>query len=621
MTTELMYKIWLMGCQKDKIKTLDILHNNGIVHLNSKDDLIYKDKLLSDIPLNQNKEIAENILDMKWASNNLKRYIKLKNKNYYSGEKLDSLLLKSKEIKEKVNLPLSDLIKRLNVIEEDLLRIKLKIDFLRKVPGSEGKKIIIQSPGKYLFNIFCEEEPINYIDYKNREDNSIHKILNDYKVNIVSKNKVSLIQGLNKDFVKIEKKLKESNYKILQVPDHLNSLKEETKRYHDKRLEMNIIILQIKKIANKFLLTINSIITDLGVYHERYEATSLMLRTENIFVLEGFVSKRDYYIIEKIAIDNNLHLIAEEPVEAPSKIWNIPYIKSYEFMTKMFGYPTYKTFDPTPFLAFFFPLFFGFMFSDVGYGLILFVLSVLFLFKSNKLFNTINRDIAIIGITCSILTIFFGFLFGAFFGNLIKINPLLFDSFLNAEKFLVISLLIGLFHINLGIILSVFYNLKNKYFKSFIFDNLSIIILQIGLIMLFFGLFINSEFIRIGFVYFIISLLLFFIKSSFRGLFEVTGFIGTWFSYARLLALSFATAGIALGINIIADKLYNISLLGPLLFVIILIVGHLFNFLMNFLGSTIHSIRLHYIEFFSQFYKSGGKPFIPYTARKIKDTF
>jgi V/A-type H+-transporting ATPase subunit I len=101
-------------------------------------------------------------------------------------------------------------------------------------------------------------------------------------------------------------------------------------------------------------------------------------------------------------------------------------------------------------------------------------------------------------------------------------------------------------------------------------------------------------------------------EKSFFGLMDITGYFGTWFSYARLLALSLATAGVALAINIIASKAQAFGKVGMVLWLVILVVGHLFNFALNILGCTIHAARLHYVEFFSFFYESGGYEFNPF---------
>jgi V/A-type H+-transporting ATPase subunit I len=279
----------------------------------------------------------------------------------------------------------------------------------------------------------------------------------------------------------------------------------------------------------------------------------------------------------------------------------------------MFGYPPYRGIDPTIFVSIFLPLFFGFMFSDVGYGILLLFVSLLLLVKATPR-KKIVYDSGFVLLICSLSTILFGIFFGSFFGNLFGFSPLLFDPFKNAKTVLITALVLGLLHLNVGILLSILSNLEKKDYRAIITGNLSIVFLELGVALLF------LESTALGILALLMSGILFIANTGIMGLMDITGFVGTWFSYARLLALSLATGGIALGINIMAEQLNHIALLGPILFILLLIFGHLFNFAMNVLGSSIHSVRLHYIEFFSQFYEGGGTPFTPYTTKKTKDT-
>ena len=95
---------------------------------------------------------------------------------------------------------------------------------------------------------------------------------------------------------------------------------------------------------------------------------------------------------------------------------------------------------------------------------------------------------------------------------------------------------------------------------------------------------------------------------------ELMGFVGDWLSYARLLALGLATAGMALAFNIVA-QLFG-DMIHVTVSIFILLIAHLATMGLNSLGAAVHSLRLQYVEFFNRFYEGGGKEFAPLKAKR-----
>jgi len=91
----------------------------------------------------------------------------------------------------------------------------------------------------------------------------------------------------------------------------------------------------------------------------------------------------------------------------------------------------------------------------------------------------------------------------------------------------------------------------------------------------------------------------------------VTGNLSDILSYSRLLGLGLASTSIATVINFLAT-LGGKGFVGILMFVLVEIIGHVFNFAINALGAFVHSCRLQYVEFFGRFFEGGGREFAPF---------
>ena len=186
---------------------------------------------------------------------------------------------------------------------------------------------------------------------------------------------------------------------------------------------------------------------------------------------------------------------------------------------------------------------------------------------------------------------------------------------------LVVALIFGLIHLNVGILLGIIQAFKAKKYKELLTARLCWIPLQLGggmLIaysMLDFQL--SENLIYIAAVLVVIGLIQLFISAGPIGFFSITGYVGDWLSYARLLALGLATAGMALAFNVVAQLLGNmIPVVGIVIMIIILIIAHMVNLGLQALGAGIHSLRLQYVEFFNRFYEGGGHKFAPFKINR-----
>jgi V/A-type H+-transporting ATPase subunit I len=187
---------------------------------------------------------------------------------------------------------------------------------------------------------------------------------------------------------------------------------------------------------------------------------------------------------------------------------------------------------------------------------------------------------------------------------------------------LTIALILALIHLNLGVLLGLYQSYRRKDYKSLVMQHGSWIPLQLGGGLLI-GYFIFDWRLETMTMYTAAILtvlgvvLLFTYTRGPIGFFSITGYIGDWLSYARLIALGLSTAGMALACNIVGKLLLMIPIVGVVLFAIIMIVAHMANLGIQSLGAAVHSLRLQYIEFFNRFYEGGGKEFTQFKIKRM----
>ncbi|MCP4481464.1 MAG: hypothetical protein GY817_01365 [bacterium] len=372
---------------------------------------------------------------------------------------------------------------------------------------------------------------------------------------------------------------------------------------------------------------------------------------KHIAVITGWIREENvddlnHDLEEKL---ETIYLLTEEPDssdEVPIAFDNAGFFEPFEIVTDLYGRPKYHGgIDPTPFLAPFFILFFGICLGDAGYGAFLIILSCIFLwlFRDNKFAKKSLKLLLFMG--CSSLLI--GLITGTFFGNLVKFLPESMDFLKNilakfvllnplgdqgALIFLGTSLAIGYLQICFGIILKSWMFIKNRDFKGLILDGLSIFGVQLALmpITLYYvlGIKLLPANIMFGFVILLLmsmgiiaykewtaneGIVIKLFWCLYGNYAVITGnFLSDTLSYARLFALGLSGGLLGLAVNEISGVFRPIPFVGVVFMIIVMVIGHLFNLAISFMGAFVHTCRLQYLEFFTKFFESGGREFKPF---------
>lgn len=363
---------------------------------------------------------------------------------------------------------------------------------------------------------------------------------------------------------------------------------------------------------------------------EREKANKLIMDSDHLFVLQGWMDADTV----KDNIDNVKHRLgedsfvyftydveAEEVDEVPTKLKNNAFDSAFEGLTLQYDVPRYDEVDPTPFYSAFNVLFFGMMSADAGYGLLLF-LGTLIPLRFFELSDSMRKNLKLFNFL-SIGTIIVGLFFGSFFGFSLPFKIM--DTNANVIEIMIISVALGLAHMLIGYGIKVYKALGQKDYADMYLSALMWILILLGAILMAInlGLGINSNalnniglFLILGNVLgmFIVNMItsgnpfIGFGKGLF-GLIDIAGLVGDVVSYTRLMALAVSGANIAAAFNLILSLLPPIArfTVGLILFVAL----HALNIFISFLGAYVHSMRLQFVEFFGKFLDGGGKLFTP----------
>lgn len=351
------------------------------------------------------------------------------------------------------------------------------------------------------------------------------------------------------------------------------------------------------------------------------------VKTGSTFMLEGWVPRKDVEGVQQ-SLDNfgdrtvvNVSDPTPEEVEdVPSILENGWYVKPFELLLNMFGKPGYKAWDPTPIMALFYPLFFGIMLGDVGYGSLLLIISLILYYGKGK-YEPGVRQFGFILLVSSIVTIVSGFMFGSFFGNLFPwFTPMWMDPVKDPMPLLMIALGLGLVHLNIGMIFGFMQNISNKAYRKAVGEQGGWMVLEIGFILLALKAMGFGDGVYLGGFFTLSGIALLVWMNGPQQLLGLSGFIGNWVSYARIMALGLATGSVAMAFNLLSGMGGDLPYVGVLLGPILLVFTQLLNFMMNVLGSFIHSLRLHFVEFFDKFYEGAGKDYKPFMITRIHTT-
>lgn len=438
-----------------------------------------------------------------------------------------------------------------------------------------------------------------------------------------------------------KKELADAHFSVVWYP-----YDEAPKQELEENLKKQQMLLSQKQTLQKQLQEEVELVRQLQLMSEwtynelqRELAKKQLYSGEHLFCLHGYVTQEAIQAIQRQLQQQQLSsqitvveldIAKEEYSDVPIVLKNHPLIAPFESLIEMYGLPKYGEMDPTAATAPFYLLFFGMMAGDLGYGAVLWLgtfigLKFFYLEKETKknllMFHFLSYS-----------TMMWGIIFGSFFGVDLPFHILSLTK--DLTSIMVLSVVFGVLQVLFGLLLGAYGNVKRKAYADAYTNHIGWLAIIFGLLLYGSGgmIFNNPVITLIGkYVAMIAAILIVVITmltssnkfgglaSGLYNLYGISGYIGDFVSYTRLMALAVSGGSIASAFNML------VGFLPPLIrftLGIVLMIGlHGLNIFLSFLGAYVHGLRLQFVEFFAKFYEGGGRQLQPFkTYEKYIET-
>lgn len=322
--------------------------------------------------------------------------------------------------------------------------------------------------------------------------------------------------------------------------------------------------------------------------------------------------------------------ISYSGIRVPTLLRNNAFFRAFQDIVAMYSLPSYGEIDPSPIVAISFTLFFGFMFGDIGHGLMIF-LGSMYLVKR----GIMKRSFGQVMKSAAASSMVFGVLYGSIFGMEGVLPALWLSPMHDTNRLLVIAICIGVFMISLGLILNMITRYRARDFGRLLFDGQGLA-----------GLFLYWTMAALAAIYItgakvsevaadimwvgIGVLMLLMVcrdilaryllrqkgekESVVMNIFEIMhnlmSFVSNTASFVRLAAFALNHVGLSMAVIMLSEMVHSLPG-GIVMKGIILVVGNVVIVCLEGLIVFIQTLRLEYYEFFGKFYKGGGSAFKP----------
>lgn len=659
-----MQKIHICATKKNRKKILELLQRKGVVQIHSfrDEDEMFRRTDTSSFRADYERYAvsAEQSLEIlnKYSPEKKGMLSSLNGKKQITEEEYDEITRKQEDIIHKASkiIKLQKLITESQANAQKIIAQKeslvpwLSLDVPITMRGTRKTSVFIGTlPGR-----LNEEE----ITLKLSEQLGENDVPFETEVISADDTQTCIFVICNRDFSEItEEALRSIGFSRPSISskvtpeEQTNLLEKDLEEEQKKAEEYKAKIVALSEIRSK----LEEVCDYYKMRADKYEVLGELLQSKHVFFIDGYIPKREADGVQK-ELTENFDCVVEfedikESEKAPVLLQNNAFTAPTEGVLESFGLPKKGEIDPTPIMSVFYYLLFGLMLSDAAYGFIMALGCFICVKKFPNMSDGIQKMMKMLGY-CGLSTMFWGILFGSYFGDAVQVISSLFFGkevavpalwFVPLDepmRMLIYCFLFGLIHLFTGLAIKGYMAVRDKRWRDFFGDFVLWVMLLGGLLIMLlpsqlFASISQMEFnfsatvVTIGKVSAILGAVGILLmdgrdsKNWFKrlakgayGLYGVTSWLSDVLSYSRLLALGLATGVIASVINSMGGMVVEIAgkFVGGIFFAVIFIGGHLFNLAINVLGAYVHTNRLQFVEFFGKFYEGGGEAFNPFKA-------
>jgi len=647
-TSDPMAKVRVVTTKDYSTKTLKTLHTIGVLHVEESEELKPVDKEAIE---RERREIGELLTSI----NDILAYMP-KGERVSLREDVEVIYTRPfDEVDSEVRLlctKLSNVHQRAAKLNKDVKELTELTKYLGSLERQADIRLQdLNFSGSYLFSrVFVFPNELFETSYPRLRDYILESLSGTVENETVS---YAIAKSENQET--IEFAVEDGGGRILSIPGEDLTIREFLEaadgNIHSLEEELAKLHTEIESKTRENLEKLVLFREALSAETERLAVLAKACEAKYVTLIEGWIPESNVEAtiselrenVGYVFIDTRKPEQAEEP---PTKMRNATAVKPFEVIVNLFGTPKYKEWDPTPIIAYSFAIFFGIMLGDVVYAALLMLFAKLGLrllvddpkSEGFKLFQRIIYISGGVGLVIGVLTGSYLGNFYEFFGieSLALVKGIQ-EMFSDPVRFIVVSLIIGLVHVNIAHVLALIRGIKEGQ-KAVVPNKAGLFILQIGAIPWIIHSILGIDipllpeqiypillYVAIlGVVLIVVSSLM--EKGAFLGgifwLFDVTGLLGDVMSYARLAGVGLATYYLAYCFNLMADLLSKMmpagivqAIVGTLIFILVLLVGHLLNLALSGITCFVHSLRLCFVEFLFKFYEGGGRAYSPFRLK------